>query len=128
MSTDPALHRLQLLIGVNALALLAKTRVALFGLGGVGSWCAEALVRSGIGHLTIVDSDVVCVTNINRQVQATAASIGRPKTAELGRRLKEIRPAAKIIELQAVFDRTTADRFDLGSYAYVLERHRQSLL
>jgi tRNA threonylcarbamoyladenosine dehydratase len=121
MTIDPALQRLELLIGADALELLSETRVALFGLGGVGSWCAEALVRSGIGHLTIVDSDTVCATNINRQVQATAASVGRPKTAELGRRLREIRPGAGIIELQDVFDKTTAGRFDLGSYGYVLD-------
>ena len=100
---------------------LSKTRVILFGLGGVGSWCAEALVRSGISALTLVDSDLVCVTNINRQVQATAGSVGKPKTSELGRRLREIQPQADITELQAVFDKTTAGRFDLASYDYVVD-------
>ena len=100
---------------------LARTKVIIFGLGGVGSWCAEALVRSGIGTLAIVDSDVVCVTNINRQVQATSLSVGKSKTAELGHHLHEIRPGAKIIEMQAMFDRTTADRFNLAAYDYVLD-------
>jgi tRNA A37 threonylcarbamoyladenosine dehydratase len=100
---------------------LSKTRVILFGLGGVGSWCAEALVRSGISDLTIVDSDVVCVTNINRQVQATAESVGKPKTSELARRLREIQPQATIVELQAIFDRTTAATFDLAKYDYVVD-------
>jgi tRNA threonylcarbamoyladenosine dehydratase len=118
---DPALHRLQLLTGPAPLKRLSETGVILFGLGGVGSWCAEALVRSGIGRITIVDSDVVCVTNINRQVEATAQSVGRPKTSELGKRLREIRPDADILELQEIFNRHTADRFDLARYDYVLD-------
>ena len=118
---NPALQRLRLLTGDGALAGLLRTRVILFGIGGVGSWAAEALIRSGIGHLTIVDGDVVCATNINRQLQATSLSVGRPKTAELGRRLREIRPEADIAELHAVFDATTANTFDLSAYDYVLD-------
>jgi tRNA A37 threonylcarbamoyladenosine dehydratase len=103
------------------LELLANAKVILFGLGGVGSWCAEALIRSGIGKLTLVDSDVVCVTNINRQLQATMDSIGKPKTSVLGQRLRQIQPDAEIVELQEVFDKSTASTFDLGSYDYVLD-------
>ncbi len=115
------MQRLSLLTGNSAVELLARTKVIIFGLGGVGSWCAEALARSGVGTLAIVDSDVVCVTNINRQVQATPLSVGKSKTAELGRRLREIRPDADIIEMQAMFHPTTADRFDLAAYDYVLD-------
>ena len=121
MAANPALQRLRILTGADAVDLLAKTRVILFGVGGVGSWAAEALIRSGIGSLTMVDSDVVCITNINRQVQATMATVGKSKTAELARRLREIQPKAEIIDLQAVYDKKTADRFDLASYDYVLD-------
>jgi tRNA A37 threonylcarbamoyladenosine dehydratase len=95
--------------------------VILFGVGGVGSWAAEALVRSGIGTLTMVDSDAVCVTNINRQVQATSKTVAMPKTVELARRLKEINPDAAITGLQTIFDKDTADRFNLAGYDYVLD-------
>lgn len=121
MANSPSMHRLGLLVGESALTLLSKTKVIVFGLGGVGSWCAEALVRSGIGTLAIVDSDVVCVTNINRQVQATAGSVGKAKTSELGRRLREIRPEANIVEMQAVFNKSTADMFTLEHYDYVVD-------
>ncbi len=70
--------RTERLIGPEGLAKLQGARVILFGVGGVGSWCAEALVRSGVGHLTIVDPDCVDVTNVNRQLPATTATIGRP--------------------------------------------------
>ncbi|MBN1130048.1 MAG: ThiF family adenylyltransferase, partial [Chitinispirillaceae bacterium] len=68
LTRSPSLHRLELLVGDAVLKKLAATRVIIFGLGGVGSWCAEALARSGIGTIALVDSDTVCVTNINRQV------------------------------------------------------------
>jgi tRNA A37 threonylcarbamoyladenosine dehydratase len=121
LNNAPALQRLELLVGASALESLAATRVILFGLGGVGSWCAEALIRSGIGTLAIVDSDVVCVTNINRQVQAVPSTVGNSKCAELAKRLRDIQPLAAIIELPLVFDKTTADGFDLGQYDYVID-------
>lgn len=121
MPVNPAFQRLQLLTGSKALSLLHQTRVAVFGVGGVGGWCAEAIVRSGIGHLTIVDSDVVCVTNINRQIQATSKTIGRSKVAELGSRLREINPYAEIMELQKVFNQDVAEEFNLGSYDYIVD-------
>jgi tRNA A37 threonylcarbamoyladenosine dehydratase len=121
LTTNPAFHRLELLTGKQGLEALGKSRVIIFGIGGVGSWCAEALVRSGIGSLTIVDSDVVCVTNINRQVQATSKTVGKSKTAELGKRLREIQPCAAIVEIHKVFNKTTADDFDLGSFDYIID-------
>ena len=86
--------RTERLIGADGLARLNATRVILFGTGGVGSWCAEALVRSGIGHLTIVDPDCVDVTNVNRQLPATTVTIGQPKVEVLQKRLLEINPSA----------------------------------
>jgi tRNA A37 threonylcarbamoyladenosine dehydratase len=121
MSTDPAFQRLRLLVGDAALERIRSARVILFGIGGVGSWCAEALVRSGIGHLTIVDGDTVCATNINRQLQATSANIGAPKVDELHRRLVSIHPGPVVEPLDAIYDKATRDRFDLGSYDCVVD-------
>jgi tRNA threonylcarbamoyladenosine dehydratase len=121
MKKHPAFHRTELLIGEAALKKLAETRVILFGVGGVGSWCAEALVRSGVGHLTIVDNDVICVTNINRQLQATAKNVGRSKVDALKERLLDIHPDAEVIALQKVYNQETRAEFDLPSYDYVID-------
>jgi|WetSurMetagenome_2_1015567.scaffolds.fasta_scaffold00822_13 tRNA threonylcarbamoyladenosine dehydratase len=121
MAGNPVFNRLQIITGKEGLASLAATRVIVFGIGGVGSWAAEALVRSGVGTIAIADSDTVCVTNVNRQVQATTASVGRPKVAELSERMRLINPSATIIPLQKAFTRTTAAEFDLGSYGYVID-------
>ena len=121
MGTNPIFNRLEIITGKDGLAALARTRVIVFGIGGVGSWAAEALVRSGIGTVALVDSDVVCITNVNRQVQATTASVGRPKAFELAERMRTVNPSASIIPLQKAFTRATAADFDLGSYGYVLD-------
>jgi tRNA threonylcarbamoyladenosine dehydratase len=121
LSNNPGFHRLELITGPAALRRLQRTRVIVFGVGGVGSWCAEALVRSGIGMLTLVDSDMICVTNINRQVQASETSIGKAKVTELADRLRTINSHATITPLQTVFTKATADRFGLGGYEYVID-------
>lgn len=121
MKKHPAFHRTELLIGEEALKKIAETRVILFGVGGVGSWCAEALIRSGVGHLTIVDNDVICVTNINRQLQATAKNIGQSKVEALKARLLDIHPDAEITALQKVYSKETREEFDLPSYDYVID-------
>ena len=100
---------------------LGNTRVIIFGAGGVGSWCAEGLVRSGVGSLTVVDPDDVSVTNINRQLMATTRTVGRPKVESLAERLLEINPEAEIKALKAAYDEETAGSFDLGSYDYVID-------
>lgn len=100
---------------------IARKRVIVFGVGGVGSWCAEGLVRSGICHLTIVDSDVVSVTNVNRQLMATVKTVGQPKVEVLKARLLEINPSAEVVALQRVFDETTADSFCLDNYDYIID-------
>jgi tRNA A37 threonylcarbamoyladenosine dehydratase len=99
----------------------AAARVIIFGVGGVGSWCAESLVRSGIGHLTIVDSDRVCVTNINRQLMATIHTVGQVKVEALKARLLELNPTAEVIALQKIYSAETADSFDLDQYDYVID-------
>lgn len=121
MTGNPIFHRQSLLIGDESLDALKNTRVILFGIGGVGSWCAEALVRSGVGHLTIVDSDLICVTNINRQLEATMDTVGRVKTTVMMERLKSINPDCDISARQEQFHYTTAEQFNLEDYDYVLD-------
>ena len=87
------------LLGEESMAQLQSKRVILFGIGGVGSWCAETLIRTGLTHLTIVDGDIVQPSNINRQLPATQATIGMPKVDALKERLLAINPEAEIIAL-----------------------------
>jgi len=100
---------------------IAEKRVIIFGVGGVGSWCAESLVRSGIRKLTIVDSDCVSVTNINRQLMATTATVGQVKVDVLKERLLTINPSAEITALQQVFTAETASQFCLEEYDYIID-------
>jgi tRNA threonylcarbamoyladenosine dehydratase len=121
MGVDYSFNRLQRLTGSAAIAKLHSTRVIVFGVGGVGSWCVEALIRSGIGYLTIVDSDRICRTNVNRQLQATRSSVGKVKVEHLAERLRDINPKADITPRQEIYNRETAGRFDLQSYDYVID-------
>ena len=100
---------------------IAEKRVIIFGVGGVGSWCAESLIRSGIRKLTIVDSDRVSVTNINRQLMATTKTVGQVKVDVLKERLLSINPSAEITALQQVFTAETAERFQLDTYDYIID-------
>ncbi|MCF7849372.1 MAG: tRNA threonylcarbamoyladenosine dehydratase [Kiritimatiellales bacterium] len=118
---NPAFHRTELLIGKEAVRALEATRVILFGVGGVGSWCAEALVRSGVGHLTLVDNDVICITNVNRQMQATSGNVGAVKVEALKMRLLEINPSVDVLALQKVYNLETCESFDLPAYDYVID-------
>jgi tRNA A37 threonylcarbamoyladenosine dehydratase len=118
---DPRFSRLGLITGPDTLEALKRRRVIVFGIGGVGSWCAEALVRSGIGALDIVDSDTVCITNINRQVQATGETVGLLKTDVLRERLLAINPACKIRARGKVFSRENAGEFDIAGADYVID-------
>ena len=108
-------------MGSEAMERIAQKRVILFGVGGVGSWCAESLVRSGIRQLTIVDSDRVCITNINRQLMATSETVGQVKVDALKQRLLSINPSANITALQKIFTEETAEEFDLSSYDYIID-------
>ena len=115
------LNRTALLVGDSAMEHITAARVIIFGVGGVGSWCAESLVRSGIRHLTIVDSDRVCITNVNRQSMATTRTVGRVKVDALKERLLEINPEADITAVQEIFSADTADSFHLDGYDYVVD-------
>ncbi|MEI7596621.1 MAG: tRNA threonylcarbamoyladenosine dehydratase [Bacteroidota bacterium] len=114
-------HRSELLLGKERMQKLASAKVIIFGIGGVGSWCAESLVRSGISNITIVDSDRICVTNINRQVHATTSSVGLVKTDVLKARLLDINPNANIVALQKIYNKDTYQEFDLESYDYIID-------
>ena len=114
-------RRAELLLGDEAMGRIAEKRVIVFGVGGVGSWCAESLVRSGIRKLTIVDSDRVCVTNINRQLMATTKTLGQVKVDALKERLLTINPSAEITALQQVFTAETASQFCLEDYDYIVD-------
>jgi tRNA A37 threonylcarbamoyladenosine dehydratase len=118
---NAAFQRLALITGEAALERIGRSRMIVFGLGGVGSWCAEALVRSGAGQLSIVDSDTVCVTNINRQAQASVKTIGASKTAALKNRLLEINPRCTINAFNNVFQKETAGIFSIPGYDYVID-------
>lgn len=122
MNTDREIfNRSLLLMGEDGMKRLASLRVIVFGVGGVGSWCAESLVRSGVGHITIVDSDKVCITNINRQAMATTKTVGQVKVEALKGRLLEINPSGNIDARQQIFCEETAGEFDLDSYDYIVD-------
>ena len=114
-------NRLNLLVGEETMELIKSKRVIIFGLGGVGSWCAESLVRSGISHLTIVDSDCVCITNVNRQLQATTKTVGQIKVEVLKQRLLEINPLAEINAMQEIYSAENAAMFQLETYDYIID-------
>ena len=109
------------LLGEDGFRALQNARVILFGVGGVGGWCAEALLRTGIGHLTIVDFDKVDTTNLNRQVVATHENIGQSKVLEMQKRLLSIAPQADIQAIERQYNADTADTFDLAQYDIVVD-------
>ncbi|QIK54028.1 tRNA threonylcarbamoyladenosine dehydratase [Dysgonomonas sp. HDW5A] len=113
--------RTELLLGDTLMNKIASQRVIIFGVGGVGSWCAESLVRSGIRNITIVDSDRVCITNINRQLLATTKTVGKVKVEVLKERLLEINPKAEINALQQIYSPETSESFHLDEYDYIID-------
>lgn len=114
------------LLGTESMTQLQSVRVILFGIGGVGSWCAEALIRTGLTHLTIVDGDTVQPSNLNRQLPATQATIGIPKVEALKERLLSINPDADIETIYAYYGENGLSKdglvhFDLSSYRYIID-------
>lgn len=114
-------QRTELVAGHDRMARLRSLRVLVVGIGGVGSWCVEALVRSGIGHLTIVDRDCVAVSNINRQMPAMSSTVGQPKVEVTGRRLLDINPDLDLKCIYDFYSPENADSYDLDSYDYVID-------
>lgn len=106
------LHRLsrtELLIGTEGLTSLAEKHVMICGIGGVGSYAAEALGRAGIGHISLVDFDDICLTNVNRQIHALSSTVGQPKVEVMAARLQDINPDAEISPVKAFFSRDNAE-------------------
>jgi len=118
---NPIFERLALLTSTQGLEKLLRTKVLVFGAGGVGSWAAEALVRSGIGKIGIIDNDTVSASNINRQVEATSLTIGEPKAGALKKRLLEINPECQVTAWDELFCLERADNFDIKSADYVID-------
>lgn len=115
------LSRTRLLLGQEGLARLRRARVAVFGLGGVGSYAVEALVRSGVGRLTLVDDDRICLTNLNRQLLATRGSVGAYKTQAALERVHAISPETEVDIRQVFFTPEEAADFDFGGYDYIID-------
>jgi len=114
-------NRTSLLVGEDVMDVLGSRKVIVFGVGGVGSWCAEGLLRSGVTQLTLVDSDSVSMSNVNRQSMATPSTVGRVKVEALRERLLQINPEARIEALQEVYSEETHARFHLEEYDYIVD-------
>ena len=113
--------RTEMILGENSTQKLSEKSVILFGLGGVGSYTAEALARAGINKLTIVDNDAVSVTNINRQLCALHSTVGMPKVEVVKKRILDINPACEVTALEKFYLPENADEFTLESYDYIAD-------
>ena len=113
--------RTQLLLGEDAMKKLADMRVAVFGIGGVGGYVCEALVRSGVGHFDLIDDDKVCLTNINRQIIATRKTIGKYKVDVMKERMLDINPEVEVTVHKCFFLPENADEFPFAEYDYVVD-------
>lgn len=113
--------RTELLIGTEGLSKLAKSKVAIFGIGGVGTYVVEGLVRSGVGKFVLVDDDCICLTNINRQLHATRKTIGKPKVEVMRERILEINPKAEVTVFKEFYLPETADKLLADDYSYIVD-------
>lgn len=120
MITLHRFSRTELLIGSEGLTKLRNSSVAVFGVGGVGSFAAEALCRAGVGRITIVDFDDVCLTNINRQIHAMDGTVGRPKVQVMAERMRLINPDAEIIAFHEAYSAETSQVL-MNSYDFVID-------
>lgn len=122
MDTEKSIFdRVSFLLGKEVLQDIHAKKVIIFGVGGVGSWCVESLVRTGICHLTIVDFDDVCITNVNRQLMATSLTVGQSKVEVLKNRLLEINPQLDITVRKEKYVAENADTFHLQEYDYIID-------
>ena len=118
---DSRFEREAMLIGEDSVELLGKSCVALFGVGGVGSYAAEALARCGVGKIVLIDHDRVSKSNINRQLCALESTVGSPKVQVVGARLRDINPNAEIVERQEFFLPENSHEFDFSEYVFVID-------
>ena len=121
MNMNEQFTRTQLLLGETALDFFKHCRVAVFGIGGVGGYVSEALVRTGIGEIDLIDDDKVAISNINRQIIALHSTVGQYKTDVMEKRLKDINPDVKVNNHKIFFNAHTSCRFDFSSYDYVVD-------
>ena len=121
MEKNDQFTRTRMLLGDESLASLQSSRILLFGVGGVGGYAAEALARAGVGSLTLVDSDKVDITNINRQIIALHSTIGRYKTEVMAERISQINPSAEVIVRNCFYLPENADEFDFSQYDYIAD-------
>lgn len=115
------LSRTELLLGASAMEKLCHARVAVFGVGGVGGFVVEALVRSGVGALDLIDGDTVSLSNLNRQIIALHSTVGRLKTEVMGERIHDINPEAKVVLHSCYFTPDNAEEFDFSQYDYIVD-------
>ena len=113
--------RMQLLVGRAGLEKLQRAHVVIFGIGGVGSYATEALARAGVGRLTLVDYDQICVTNINRQIHALSHTVGQRKVDAMAERCRQINPQAEVVPLHRFYDEQASDELLDPGYDYVLD-------
>lgn len=113
--------RAELLLGKEGLERLQKARVAVFGIGGVGSFAAEALARGGVGHIALIDGDTVSLTNINRQLIALHSTVGREKTAVMAERIHDISPETEVVTYPVFYTAEKKDLLDFASYDYIVD-------
>ena len=118
---DDQFLRTQMLLGANAMERLQKSHVAVFGLGGVGSYAVEALVRSGVGELTLIDDDTVAPTNLNRQIEALHSTVGQSKTDALAARCRDINPDVRLHLICARYDAAHREDFFTTRYDYIID-------
>ena len=118
---DSRFEREELLIGLEKVNRLAKAKVLLFGVGGVGGYTAECLARAGVGHITLVDSDKVDITNINRQILALNSTIGKYKVDVCKERILDINPECEVITKQLFYLPGTSDEFNFYEYDYIAD-------
>ena len=121
LSNNDSFGRTALLAGEAMMDALRHTRVLVFGVGGVGSWCVEALARTAVGRITIVDPDRVAESNINRQMPALTSTVGRPKVDVVAERIADINPDADVEAICGSYTPKSAEIFDIGSYDYVID-------
>ena len=121
MSRNERFSRTELLLGEEAIKKLNATRVAIFGVGGVGGYVAEALCRSGVGAIDLIDADTVSVSNINRQIIALSSTVGRAKVEVMRERMLDINPQIKVVAHEFFYSEETSEKIDLLEYDYVVD-------
>ena len=118
---DARFLRTRMLLGSDAMDRLAQAHVCVLGLGGVGSWCAEALARSGVGELTLMDQDTVDLSNLNRQAEALESTLGLPKAEAMAQRVLAVNPNCRVHPIQGRYETDTREDFFAANYDYIVD-------